>query len=128
MKVVITSSEVFACYSRACAPPPVGKGGSGKGGRKGALARAAASKMVAGTKIKIAADKAAAKSYGTKTSKGGPSASKQSAESKARAARGKSKANDWASGKQKGLGKSANPRSEATLPLTEKYGSRRRGK
>jgi hypothetical protein len=28
-------SIVFACYSRACAPPPVGRGGSTKGGRKG---------------------------------------------------------------------------------------------
>jgi hypothetical protein len=35
---VKVSSLVFACYSKACAPPPVGsggsKGGSGKGGNK----------------------------------------------------------------------------------------------
>lgn len=40
MKVFTDSEQVFACYSRSCAPPPVGKGGSNKGGRKGA-ARAA---------------------------------------------------------------------------------------
>jgi hypothetical protein len=83
--------------------------------------------MVAGTKVKIASDKAAAKTYGTKNSKAGPTAAKQSAESKARAAAGKKKASEWASGKSKGLGKSENPRSEATAALTAKYGSRRRG-
>ena len=31
MKVVTTSQEVFACYTRSCAPPPVGTGGSGGG-------------------------------------------------------------------------------------------------
>lgn len=37
------SNQVFACYSRACAPPPVGTGGSSKGGRGGVdRARAAA--------------------------------------------------------------------------------------
>ena len=29
-----TTYAVFACYSKACAPPPVGKGGSAKIGRK----------------------------------------------------------------------------------------------
>lgn len=40
MKLSTLSEQVFACYARSCAPPPVGKGGSMKGGRKG-TARAA---------------------------------------------------------------------------------------
>lgn len=35
MTVVTISEEVFACYRRSCAPPPVGKGGSNKGGARG---------------------------------------------------------------------------------------------
>lgn len=41
MTVLTVSTDVFACHSKACAPPPVGKGGS-KGGAGGALARNAA--------------------------------------------------------------------------------------
>lgn len=32
MALSTTSTIVFACYSKACAPPPAGKGGSSKGG------------------------------------------------------------------------------------------------
>lgn len=35
MALVTTSEEVFACYRRSCAPPPVGTGGSNKGGARG---------------------------------------------------------------------------------------------
>lgn len=38
MVVTTTSEEVFACYHRLCAPPPVGKGGSSRGGKAGARA------------------------------------------------------------------------------------------
>lgn len=35
MVVATVSEEVFACYRRSCAPPPVGKGGSNAGGARG---------------------------------------------------------------------------------------------
>lgn len=35
MVVQTLSEEVFACYRRSCAPPPVGTGGSNKGGARG---------------------------------------------------------------------------------------------
>lgn len=35
MALVPQSEEVFACFRRSCAPPPVGKGGSNKGGARG---------------------------------------------------------------------------------------------
>jgi hypothetical protein len=30
--MVVTTEEVFGCWSKACAPPPAGRGGSVKGG------------------------------------------------------------------------------------------------
>jgi hypothetical protein len=35
MTLTTTSEAVFSCYRRSCAPPPVGKGGSNKGGARG---------------------------------------------------------------------------------------------
>jgi hypothetical protein len=29
---MVVTSQVFACYEKACAPPPAGRGGSSKGG------------------------------------------------------------------------------------------------
>lgn len=103
-------SIVFACYSRACAPPPTGRGGSVRGGRKGgsvirksgggdssttkSVARAGAKALSArfGTKRRGAADKGNTSSTVKKADKnrpggvGGSSVGRSASVSRARAA------------------------------------------
>lgn len=65
MKIVTPSNEVFACWSKACAPPPAGKGGSAKGGPWSNKQRVARAKA-AGEPV------SQGKTYGRKSKSGKP--------------------------------------------------------
>ena len=49
-RVIFVSEQVFACYSKSCAPPPTGKGGSSAGGMTKARQQAYVKDMLAARK------------------------------------------------------------------------------
>jgi hypothetical protein len=111
MKIVTTSEEVFACYSRACAPPPVGTGGSGGGGRGG------------GRGIDREAARRLTNKYGSRHASGGAGRGARKA-AKAEKTAGQKAGERW----EKGSGSKsvADPRTgTAVARLTAKYGGRK---
>ena len=96
--------EVFACYVRSCAPPPVGTGGSNKGGRGGKSRGRESAKDLTARYAKM-------RGTGQRHVKKAAPKSKTSAQQAAER---------WASGKKKN-GSSAESIAKG---LTAKYGSR----
>lgn len=124
---VAEDSEVFACWSKACAPPPAGKGGSSKGapGSKKArdrLAKKAARRQVSESKSRMRADKKAASTRGSDV---------ESPKAKARSASPSTKAKvDKAIADWKKSGKAGDQRDEKQTAkmITSRYGTRGTGK
>lgn len=126
MKLTSLSQEVFACYSRSCAPPPVGKGGSGGGGRGGPAGAASAAKSLTA--------KYGSRSAGAK----GSAQTRVQAAAKQTSAAGKAAADRWAKGetnrpaasssggKAVGPRGSFHPEANSKIALNGKWGARYR--
>lgn len=104
--------EVFACYVRSCAPPPVGTGGSNKGGRGGKGRGRESAKDLTARYAKMRGTGQRRSTLNTKSSTVKSNAQKA--------------AEKWASGKGK---KSEDPRTSTSITeLTKRFGTRARGK